>query len=323
MKPQDMVIVLEKYGFQGLKLVKAEEKSATFKYGDFNERMLRKNFGEPTITANKKVMVFAVPEIGRIGVSPSNNVLRFIVDNSVEKAETSTKHLGKVDIPEAYLTALEKAKVSPVLRIKWMAKMWEYFNEHKFGGRMGIPKFVVGPKFPGHPATTRGVYAGGVAHTPGRLFLADFLFNARPAFIMEVFLHEMCHQAVWNLDKSYDRSENGHGPAWQHWMTKVGLDPRRFDPTDDTEYMSTQEARQEEAKLLKTYGPRTPDSFWAGLHKAPRGYSGQVAYSYKGRACIGYMARQGSKWVLHFPRHDGLKGFIEFKNWPSEIYIKD
>lgn len=190
MKPQDMVMVLEKLGFQGLKLVKTEGKTAAFTYTDWTERTTKGTLGAPTITSNKKVMVFNIPNVGRLGVAPASSMLRLIADKE-DEGLADTSHLAKTDVPQPYLVALEKAKVHPELRVKWLAKMWDWFNEHKFGGRMQPPKFEVALKR-GKDAKTRGIYFHGPFFRPGRMFLASFLFNARNAFILEILLHEMC-----------------------------------------------------------------------------------------------------------------------------------
>jgi hypothetical protein len=227
-------------------------------------------------------------------------MVRFIADGKMSRPDTVTTHLGKTTIPPAYMNALEKAKVNPELRLKWMDKMWEWFNEHKFGGRLPKPKFMCQPRFPGAPASVRGMYAGGPGHTAGRLFLADYLFNARSIFILEIFLHELCHEAVWTIDRHRDESgTQGHGPNWQKWMVKVGLDPRRFDPTDNIEYMSTEDARAEEQKLTRWYGKRLPSSYWAELQKVPPNYKGPAILEKAGRTIPGHLSgKSGGKYAF-------------------------
>lgn len=81
-----------------------------------------------------------------------------------------------------------------------------------------------------------------------------------------------CHQAAWCISHSSDNSERGHGPVWQQWMVDVGLDPRRFDPTDSSEYsLNTPRASEDEARFTRTYGgPRLPDAVIDKAEKAKK-----------------------------------------------------
>jgi hypothetical protein len=111
------------------------------------------------------------------------------------------------------------------------------------------------------------------------------MFNARPPFFYEILLHEMCHLAVWNISKDSDNSEAGHGPTWKNWMVKVGLDPRRFDPTDDTEMQVGPEKHAKEAELTKKYGKAATLKELAELTKVAsyKGTAEDVYHYYAGR----------------------------------------
>ena len=52
-------------------------------------------------------------------------------------------------------------------------------------------------------------------------------------FVANGLVVHNCHQAVWTLDHYLSKNAaDGHGTNWARWMRHVGLDPRRFDPTD-------------------------------------------------------------------------------------------
>lgn len=325
MKPQDVVPILERYGFQHLKLVKHEGQTSTFRFIDYNPANLKKSLGVPSIAGAGKVMVFDIPDVGRLGVSPTNSMVRFVASGTIVRPETDTSHLGKIKVPDVYIKALEKAKVDPTKRVAWMKKMWEWGNDHLFAHRLPPgTKFVTAPRIPGAKATTRGLYQGGYGWKAGTISLAGYLFNARNDFILEVFFHEMCHQAAWTVDQEYDTSgTGGHGPTWQKWMKHIGLDPRRYDPTDNIEYMSTEDARKAEAEITKNFGKRAPDAFFKHLKKAPRGYVGPAILNYLGRALPGEVTKDGTG--LRFTSSSRHSWIYKPGDWPDNeaLYIKE
>jgi hypothetical protein len=323
MTPQDVLPILERYGFQHLKLVKIEDKAITFKFGEYKLAALKKALGTPSVTGNGKVAVFEIPDVGRLGVSPTNMMVRFIASGKVAKPQTRTSHLGKIEVPQEYLDALERAKVSSTKRTTWMKVMWEWANHNLFNGR--LPKgtlFETAPKIPGQKATTRGLYTHGRMFSAGKISLAGYLFNARNDFILEVFFHEMCHQAAWCVDHSTDRSEAGHGPTWRKWMKHVGLDPRRFDPTENTEYMTTQDARAAEAELTRRLGKRAPDGYFDHLRKAHPGYTGPATIDYKGRALHGEVVNEPKSKTKFMFSSTSLIWRFTLRTWPTQLYLK-
>lgn len=318
-----MVPLLEKLGFADLTLISTDGKTTTFSFGDWSQRLLINTLGKPSITSNNKVVVFTAPHLGRLGIAPSVARVRVIVEVADAAPKAGTGHLAGTKIPPAYLKALEKAQVTPTLRLAWMTKMWEWFNENKFGGRMTIPKFELRQQGGAHK-TSRGIYFGGPYHAPGRLYLAPFLFNARPPFILEVFLHEMCHQAVWTLDRVLDSSgTQGHGPQWQAWMRKVGLDPRRFDPTEDVEYMSRNDAVLKDLKDRAAFGKRVSESFWTDKVKVNTAFTGNCWLRYKERALETYVAQEKTGFEFRFKTPKGKSMSLAYKTWPvGQVYVE-
>jgi hypothetical protein len=82
---------------------------------------------------------------------------------------------------------------------------------------------------------------------PGRRVLAFNIrvFNSTRGQLEKLILHEMCHQAVTDIDKVIDRTKGGHGPNWVAWMRKVGLDPDRYVSKEDHLNLLTEEERKE------------------------------------------------------------------------------
>jgi hypothetical protein len=107
---------------------------------------------------------------------------------------------------------------------------------------MQLPKLVLLKKQSAEAMRLRGRW------WPGKRILevAPRLYNASMNFFVEIFLHEMCHQAVSEIDRVNETVNKGHGPYWSKWMTHVGLNPLRFDPNDNTEYMSKKELEQKQ-----------------------------------------------------------------------------
>lgn len=103
-----------------------------------------------------------------------------------------------------------------------------------------------------------------------------------------ILIHN-CHQAVWEIDHYHSKNAaDGHGQHWAHWMTHVGLDPRRFDPTDAAEYQDTATRTQAESELDVRYGLRKAPAYFRGLKKmGPPKSPTNAIFEFKGRALPG------------------------------------
>jgi len=335
MNQKDIVSLLETLSFTGLILVKQEAKNFTYKFHSLDMRKLEKALGKPDVAANNKVAVFVIPDVGKLGVSPANSMARFVLT-----AELSTKrvvddsHLAKSPTTPELSLAFYRAQGNARYKLPFLKSMWTHFNKEKFGGRLSQPRLEVSRvpaaiKLPNK--TTRGVYQGGPNFGVGTLWVADFLFNAREAFFSEIVLHEMCHQAVWTLDQYRHRNAvDGHGEHWAKWMRHVGLDPRRFDPTDATEYAEEFEAAKDEALLSETYGPPKPDAYFAKLTpvtSVPSLPLEGLVYAYRNRPISSGVLRasQDRKFKYNFTgraaRGNGLVSF-GFKTVPKNLYYE-
>ena len=288
LKQPDIIRLLSSFGFSNLSLVKHESDVSTYRFGHLDTAKLR-SLGEPSLASGGKVAIFEIPQVAKIGVCDSNSLVRF-VDYS-QTHETFTVHLGNLKFPTSLSLAFLKASGNTALQVPFCKKAWAYFNKTYFGNNLDLPVIKVSDTPPGKVSK-----ASRAAHFPGGnfkthfLWFASFLFNSREPFFIEIFLHEMCHQAALEISHNADSSEGGHGPVWQKWMIDVGLDPRRFDPTENFEYSTLNTKHlQEEADLSKKYGPRPTKLVLDKLKKTRPILDSPVMYVYKGRLFTGKM----------------------------------
>jgi SprT-like family len=309
---------LTRLTFTDLSLIKADEASMTytFSFGTFTPKAIP---DKPTMAANGTVAVYTLEDVGKLGVSPSNKVVRFIDAGKRSTKKVNDEHLSKSNGVSPELEALyQKAQVSETKRQAFMKGLWNFYNETKFQSRMKIPKLLTGPKVPGIGSrpSTRACHVWD-ERTGKTLYLwvNTIMWNARLPFFCEVFLHEMCHEAVLNIDQIESREAAGHGKDWQRWMVHVGLDPRRFDPTDDYEYKTGIQRTQEEEKLTDMYGPRVDASYFKTLRKMSSCVPGPAILQRSGRPIKGVLDKAGSTYAFKFRMyHTGSPVQFTWKN---------
>jgi len=295
--------LLTRLGFTELSLVKSDEaaRTYTFQFKQFNPKLMK---SKPTMAAKGSVAIWELEDVGKIGVSPSNQVVRFIdagKRTQVPKADDS--HLSRATaVPEELEQQFQKAVINPGKRVQFMKNLWTFYNREKFGGRMEMPALKTSNT--GAPKGTRMFHRGGPHFTTGMIWVAEYMWNARLPFFLELFLHEMCHQAVWDLDRILDRTEQGHGKDWQRRMTHVGLDPRRFDPTDNQEYTTGLSKAQEEEKRTDLYGPSADPASLKHLRRMTQFEPGDCFMLIYGRLVKGYLRTSGRSFTFTFRRHD-------------------
>jgi len=195
MNQTELVKLLETFTFRGLVLFKLDAKTATYKFESYDHKKLEKALGKPAVAAEAKVAVFIIADIGKIGVCPSNSMVRFVASPSSASApQADSSHLGEHDTSAELELQYARAQGSARHRIAFVKTLWTHFNETKFEGRMKMPKIEVShkPSFKTKHTTARGIHMGGRNYGPGIIWIADFLFNARRPFFYEILLHEMC-----------------------------------------------------------------------------------------------------------------------------------
>lgn len=302
MQVRDVIKLLEGFGFSGLSPTKVDGNTTTLKFAYYKHNYLTKTFGVPSLVQSGKVAVFEIPGYGRLGVSPSASVVRLIYSGKHrDETESLDTHLAKVPTNPALKLLFAKAQASPALRLKYVEQALAFFNKDRFHGRMPKIKVLVSaspPKGVKQDSKTRAFFMSSVKNP--YFWFRDGLFNAQEDFVNEIILHEQCHQAVFVDLGKVETVDRGHGPAWKAWMVKVGLDPRRYDPTEDYTYLTKQEQVLEDEKYTALYGPRTPPSTFKSLRPAPKYDPDVDAYIllYEGRAFTGTISKVGNRFLF-------------------------
>jgi predicted SprT family Zn-dependent metalloprotease len=143
-------------------------------------------------------------------------------------------------------------------------KMWHFFNtKHWSGHSLKVPTF----RYLKDMGTGFGVRAH-YRPSANQLSFSRRLFNADYNDFINVFQHEMCHQAVHQIDvpKGFQYRVNGkkrdvHGENWQAWMRHCKLSPRRCDMNDNTVYMDEKEKKahiEKKEAVKKAQAERQP-----------------------------------------------------------------
>jgi len=158
--------------------------------------------------------------------------------------EVDNKNVPKIPIPDNLEHMYRAAQVAGyhdrTVRMAFMRALWENLNRRKFEGRLRMPHLMIDQLTPNRAFGTRGWWHA----MTRRLAMDPRIFNASQFFFTEIFLHEMCHQAVSEIDRVVDRTEAGHGPNWKQWMVRVGLKPERFDLNDNLTYLKPEEQKE-------------------------------------------------------------------------------
>lgn len=259
---------LTELGFKGLTFKSAGEDIIQFRYKDYNKAEVTKYLGNPKPAETSIRYNFGTSGVVAIWPQKMTVVLKNSKRNSTRLTPIET-HVPPTEVPVVtpntpgspenddakvpvthISEALEKAYKyvqhtdNKGARLTFNAKLWHYLNTTKFGGQMEVPNL----RLLKAQGATKMRLRGRWSPAQRLLEVAPRLYNASQNFFVEVFLHEMCHQAVSEIDKVRENENKGHGPQWSKWMRHSGLNPRRFDPNDNTVYMTPNELREHEAK---------------------------------------------------------------------------
>lgn len=135
-------------------------------------------------------------------------------------------------------------KIQNELKIKWARKMHHKVNRLFFGGKLKEPTPIALSKDQGKFFTNRAYYTG-----RGEIFMAPRIFLAGDeAITTATLVHEMCHQAVDQIDNDfYDGGPavQGHGPKWEAWMRKCMLTPSRYCNYDSQTFVPEKEKEED------------------------------------------------------------------------------
>ncbi len=276
------IAFLTEIGFKGLSLKATQEDLIKFWYKGYDHKVLTKHLGKPT-SVDKSIR-YTFGKAGVVAIWPNNMTVVMknvggsgLVAPAKPALVPDAKHMPLVPdepattpeihqspnspgstendnskVPVTHISPAMEARYasiqgikSPLAQMMFLKALWAYLNTAKFGGQLKAPNFKLLKNMGATSMRLRGRW-----WASGRLLeIAPRLFNASQNFCVEVVLHEMCHQAVSEIDKVNESSiEKGHGPTWVKWMRHVGLNPLRFDPTDNATFMTPKELKEHEAK---------------------------------------------------------------------------
>lgn len=357
---KDSLTFLTELGFQGLSLKANMDEMIKFWYKDYDKKVLEKHLGKPKATDSN--IKYDMGTKGVVSIWPNNKTVVLknaktqgpavkepkITEPKIEKIQPDVKDVplqtpntpGSKEnddskVPVTHISAdLEREYASirgiksPMAQMHFLKKLWHYLNQSKFGGKMTEPNFRLLKTQSAQSMRLRGRW------WPSKRLLevSPRLYNATQNFFVEIVLHEACHQAVSEIDKSRDYEKQGHGPQWTKWMRHVGLNPSRFDPNDNTVYMTPQELKQEEEKKaarqviidktkqmvqekgLKPIWPE-PNKF-ATILREGKEYHGILAgrWKHKGREVWSFIPEE------NLERFRTTKTLAWLNTWPNVIY---
>lgn len=149
--------------------------------------------------------------------------------------------------------AYEKACAgSDLQKLDYLHAVYRRANNAIFNDRMRMPRVRFFKEQQANSFRKRGHWSP----RDREIAIGRRLFNASEIHVLNTFVHEMCHQAVTDIDRTIDPN-GGHGPNWIRWMKIAGIPPDRYDTTDQIEYMNeeerlkTEQVRRERERQMK------------------------------------------------------------------------
>ena len=279
-------LILLSLGFKGLSLKSNGGNIIKYKYKSYDETKLNRMMGEPKGDIKAENIRYPYGVNGLLAVWPGKSEVLLRNRNKVGKDNielpTALKHdpaFEHVDeptppvhveprtgtqnddshVPVTHLPAVlqqhyARAQTQPKYRVKFMQDLWAYLNRAKFAGKMRQPNLELMKGSAAAKMRVRGYWAP----STWSLKMHPQIFNATQDFFVEIFLHEMCHQAVseeWHsltvTEKEDNNKHAGHGTVWAKWMRHVGLNPLRFDPREARVYMDEEEKSKHDEVMEK------------------------------------------------------------------------
>ena len=306
MEQSDIVKLLQIYGFTGLTLLTYDPSTSTsnYKFEDCNTSKL-KGLGASTVTANGKVAVYTVGATGKLGYCPSKNMVRFIFKGKARGNTQSfdTMKTGRIPTTPEIEQAFYKAQANSGQQRAYVKKVWVWANQHFFSSKMGLPEIFVSPECPFNSKLSRayGVFSYSPAWKAGKMFINSKCFNATEQITTSTIIHEMCHQATYEIDRisiAQGKVEEGHGPEWKKWMVHCNLEPNRYAYEDLAEYGDSLDLIQREEKLSQIIGPLVKPLSFKGLKEVKSPEHMQVLlFDYRGHLARGLFS--GSKECVY------------------------
>lgn len=231
------------------------------------------------------------------------------------------------NIRSAYKTLHDAAhhsdRVNKVAVGMFLKQFWKWANEEKFEGRLPKPaEFKILREISGRQFRSRGLW-----YSRRRILaISPRLFYAPIELAAETIIHEMCHQAVTDLDKVHSMVEQGHGIEWKTWMVRVGLNPKRYDVNENQVYMSKHERDEDPIIQLRREG-------WYPLEGIVSGPGDEVRILLKRRgggvkaepAVFVNVTNKGAdanNWIYNFKTATGWNLSVPGRNLRHWVYMK-
>ena len=133
--------------------------------------------------------------------------------------------------------SLDSKKTNDI--ITYAKQQWDLHNKKYFGGKLKKGAFYI-LKDMGTGFRALGKYY------PQRnwIGLNRRLVLAGEKSFNKTLLHEMCHQAVDQIDGIRKEGNGGHGPYWAKWMRKCGLPPNRYNDEERAVFTTPEEQKK-------------------------------------------------------------------------------
>lgn len=207
---------------------------------DLDDKHSRK-IQEPEITPLPPRPQPQVPRMRVIG-QPSPKAPDTSITHDVESPRThDVPNESRIEQLRVVYETQIRASTNTAATRRFLLDLWTVFNKEKFGGKLRpIKKFLV------IPAQGRfGIRA--FWHPKYRILVfTNLVLKANWDKFSEIFGHEMCHQAVTDVDHGgipKPQANQGHGPEWQAWMHRIGLEPKQYDHSGFSEYMTEEDKK--------------------------------------------------------------------------------
>ncbi len=238
---KNLVPYLTNLGFQGAKLQLAIDDVAAYEYSKADFTQLELELGDPTVVLGDD-FIYQIKNKGAVVVNHTRKLVTLLNNKSIYKDIKDVKLLHRtLRLPESvYKKFLAARELKGDAKIPVLNEIWEVFNKLKFDSKLKTPNYVIEENL-GLASTTRGSWTPSLR----RLKINEGTFYAPVDIIAETVLHEMCHQAVTEIDLiTEDDGEGGHGQPWVNWMKRVGLPPERYSKEDKVLFLDEEQTRQ-------------------------------------------------------------------------------
>ena len=200
------------------------------------------------------------------------------VDPEANEADTKEEITLAHKVGNEHLFKTAQAGKNPD-KIKYMEFVWGRANDLLFANKMNKPLFAVLKNM----GITHFKGLGGWNAGLRRLRVSPRLFNATQSHTIATIVHEMCHQAVSDIERTSE-GNGGHGPIWESYMRKCGLVPSRYSKTDRMEFLTEEERSMvSQQKAMRENAHKTVDQPKLSAHELKAGTAAQYFSAKEGR----------------------------------------